>query len=165
MGPLFDLGWRDRLHKVGGSGGHICPYSFHNQAAIPGGVKLALAFADDGYVVAPCHPRRRREAVDGRRLLAALDAADHIGEVATVCGTVASTNFAIRSKGQPTYLNLDRPYPNQVFTILIWGSDRPKFGTPETTLLGKRVYATGAIKEYRGKPEIVATDPRQLTTQ
>jgi DNA/RNA endonuclease YhcR with UshA esterase domain len=40
-----------------------------------------------------------------------------------------------------------------------------KFGTPETTLLGKRVYATGAIKEYRGKPEIVATDPRQLTTQ
>jgi hypothetical protein len=97
--------------------------------------------------------------------LAAQDAANHIGEVATVCGTVASTNFAIRSKGQPTYLNLDRPYPNQVFTILIWGSDRPKFGTPETTLMGKRVCATGTIKEYRGKPEIVATDPRQLTTQ
>jgi hypothetical protein len=97
--------------------------------------------------------------------LAAQDAADHIGEVATVCGTVASTNFATRSKGQPTYLNLDRPYPNQVFTILIWGSDRPKFGTPETTLMGKRVCATGAIKEYRGKPEIVATDPRQLTMQ
>ena len=52
MGPLFDLGWRDRLHKVGGSGGHICPYCFHNQAAIPGGMKLALAFADYGYVVA-----------------------------------------------------------------------------------------------------------------
>ena len=97
--------------------------------------------------------------------LAAQDAADHIGEVATVCGTVASTNFAIRSKGQPTYLNLDRPYPTQVFTILIWGNDRPKFGTPETTLMGKRVCATGTIKEYRGKPEIVATDPRQLTTQ
>jgi hypothetical protein len=97
--------------------------------------------------------------------LATQDAADHIGEVATVCGTVASTNFAIRSKGQPTYLNLDRPYPNQVFTILFWGSDRPKFGTPETTLMGKRVCATGTIKEYRGKPEIVATDPRQLTTQ
>jgi hypothetical protein len=97
--------------------------------------------------------------------LATQDAADHIGEVATVCGTVASTNFAIRSKGQPTYLNLDRPYPNQVFTILIWGSDRPKFGTPETTLMAKRVCATGTIKEYRGKPEIVATDPRQLTTQ
>ena len=101
----------------------------------------------------------------GATWLAAQDAADHIGEVATVCGTVASTNFAIRSKGQPTYLNLDRLYPNQVFTILIWGSDRPKFGTPETTLMGKRVCATGAIKECRGKPEIVATDPRQLTMQ
>ena len=97
--------------------------------------------------------------------LAAQDAADHIGEVATVCGTVASPNFAIRSKGQPTYLNLDRLYPNQVFTILIWGSDRPKFGTPETTLMGKRVCAPGTIQEYRGTPEIVATEPRQLTTQ
>jgi hypothetical protein len=101
----------------------------------------------------------------GATWLAAQDAADHIGEVATVCGTVASTNSASRSKGQPTYLNLDRPYPNQFFTILIWGSDRPKFGTPETTLMGKRVCATGTIKEYRGKPEIVATDPRQLTMQ
>ena len=70
----------------------------------------------------------------------------------TVCGTVASTNFAARSKGQPTYLNLDRPYPNQVFTVLIWGSDRPKFGAPETTLMGKKLCATGTIKAYRGKP-------------
>jgi micrococcal nuclease len=101
----------------------------------------------------------------GASWLAAQDAADHIGETTKVCGTVASTNYAIKSKGQPTYLNLDRPYPNQVFTILIWGSDRPKFGTPETTLMGKKVCATGTIKEYRGKPEIIATDPKQITMQ
>jgi hypothetical protein len=50
-------------------------------------------------------------------VLTATQAAEHIGEQATVCGLVASTNYAVKSKGQPTYLNLDRPYPKQVFTI------------------------------------------------
>jgi DNA invertase Pin-like site-specific DNA recombinase len=53
-------------------------------------------------------------------------------------------------------------YPQHVFTVFIQGSDRPKFGTPEITLMGKRVCATGVIKDYRGKPEIIATEPRQL---
>ena len=34
------------------SGGHLCSYCFRNQAAIPGGLKLALAFAIHSYVVA-----------------------------------------------------------------------------------------------------------------
>jgi hypothetical protein len=49
-----------------------------------------------------------------------------------------------------------------VFTIVILGSDRPKFGEPEIKLLGKTVCATGLIEAYKGKPEIVAKDPRQL---
>jgi hypothetical protein len=79
-----------------------------------------------------------------------------------LCGLVVSANFATKSKGQPTFLNFDQPYPSQIFTVMIWGSDRPKFGAPEQTFMGKRVCATGVIKEFRGKPEIVATDPRQL---
>ena len=59
------------------------------------------------------------------------EAKDHIGETRTVCGKVVSTHYASGSKGQPTFLNLDEPYPREVFTILIWGSDRAKFGTPE----------------------------------
>ena len=42
---------------------------------------------------------------------------------------VASAHYAERSKGQPTFINLDKPYPNAPFTVLIWGSDRGKFGT------------------------------------
>jgi micrococcal nuclease len=97
--------------------------------------------------------------------LTSQEAGSHIGETATVCGTVASATYATRTKGQPTFLNLDQPYPRQVFTILIWGTDRPKFGEPEVRLLGKRLCATGVIQSYKGKPEIVATDPRQLTSQ
>ena len=89
----------------------------------------------------------------------------HVGETATVCGAVASANYAVKTKGQPTFLNLDRPYPNQVFTIVIWGTDRAKFGTPEATLMGKKVCVTGTIKDYRGKPEIIAADPKQIVPQ
>jgi hypothetical protein len=97
--------------------------------------------------------------------LTSQQAASHVGENTTVCGTVASANYSVRTKGQPTFLNLDRPYPQQVFTILIWGTDRAKFGTPEVQFMGKRLCATGKIELYKGKPEIVATDPAQLTVR
>jgi micrococcal nuclease len=93
------------------------------------------------------------------------EAVYHVGETATVCGVVASTKWATRSKGQPTFLNLDEPYPNQIFTILIWGSDRPAFGSPENMYASKRICATGRIKEYRGKAEIIAKNPKQIKVE
>jgi hypothetical protein len=78
---------------------------------------------------------------------------------------VVSANYATKSKGQPTFLNFDQPFPNQIFTVMILGSDRSKFGTPERSFLGKRVCATGEIMQYRGKPEIIATSPNQLTSK
>jgi hypothetical protein len=58
--------------------------------------------------------------------ISATEAKSHVGERATVCGEVASTHYAARSRGNPTFINLDKPYPNEMFTVLIWGSDRPK---------------------------------------
>jgi hypothetical protein len=95
--------------------------------------------------------------------LTARQAKDHIGEVQTVCGKVVSTRYAPRSKGQPTFLNLDEPYPSQIFTILIWGDDRSKFGSPETQFRDADVCVTGKISNFRGAPEIVATEPNQIT--
>ena len=83
----------------------------------------------------------------------------------TVCGKVVSTHFASGSKGQPTFLNLDEPYPKEVFTILIWGSDRPKFGKPEDTYRGKDVCVTGKITSHNGRPEIIATEASQIQTR
>jgi hypothetical protein len=39
------------------------------------------------------------------------DAAKFIGQQKTVCGKVASAHHATKSKGQPTFLNLNKPYP------------------------------------------------------
>lgn len=50
--------------------------------------------------------------------LAAPEAKGHIGERATVCGKVASTRYAATTRGKPTFLNLDQPYPNPLFTVL-----------------------------------------------
>jgi hypothetical protein len=91
------------------------------------------------------------------------DAAGHVGETATVCSLVASGKFAANSRSQPTFLDLGKPYPNADFTAVIFGDDRPKFGTPETSLRGKRICVTGQIRDYRGKPEIILNDPSQLT--
>ncbi len=100
-----------------------------------------------------------------QKKLSASEAKDHIGETATVCGDVVSTRYAASTKGQPTFLNLNKPYPNQIFTVLIWGINRSKFGTPEIDYKGKHVCVTGKITEYRGAPEIVASDPHQLKVE
>jgi hypothetical protein len=83
--------------------------------------------------------------------ITATEAKDHIGETETVCGNVVSTHYAVKSKGAPTFLNLDEPYPKEVFTILIWGSDRAKFSTPETKYKDAMVCVTGKITSYRDR--------------
>ena len=91
------------------------------------------------------------------------DAVRHIGETATVCGVVASAMFEANVQDQPTLLDLGEPSPHAIFTAVIYGDNRSKFGTPETSLRGKRICVTGQISDYRGKPEIVLTDPSQLS--
>jgi DNA/RNA endonuclease YhcR with UshA esterase domain len=97
--------------------------------------------------------------------LTAGEAKNHIGENATVCGVVASVHYAAGSRGTPTFVNLDKPYPNQVFTILIWGEDMPKFSSKPSTWEGKNACATGVISSYRGSPQIVAKSPGQIRVE
>jgi len=104
------------------------------------------------------------QAPQVKRLTAA-EAKDHIGEQATVCGKVASTRFAATTRGKPTFLNLDRAYPSQVFTVLIWGENREKFGAPEEMYRDKQVCVSGKITEYRKAPEIVVSDPQSIEVQ
>ncbi len=93
--------------------------------------------------------------------ITAADTKNHIGEQATVCGKVASEKTATSSRGEPTFINLDSAYPNQVFTILVWGDDRQNVG--ELPRIGSRVCATGLIKDYRGVPEIVVRSSGQFS--
>ena len=91
------------------------------------------------------------------------EAVNHIGEQAKVCDIVASSKFATQARGQPTFLYLDKPYPEHIFTALIWGSDRPAFPYAPESLRGVEICVYGTITAFRGKPEIVTTQPSQIT--
>jgi hypothetical protein len=87
--------------------------------------------------------------------LLSYQAKNHFRETATVCGLVVSTKYSASSRRSPTFLDLDHPSPQQPFTIVIWGTDRAKFGTPEVTYAGKRVCVTGTIQEHdEWRPEV-----------
>ena len=101
--------------------------------------KSIIALAVFGFFVTPA------SAAD----LQAADAAKHIGETATVCGVMASGKYDGDLKSQPTFLDFEKPYPDQVFTAVIFGSDREKFGTPESSLRGKRICVTGKIQDQK----------------
>jgi hypothetical protein len=91
------------------------------------------------------------------------DAAKFIGQQKTVCGLVVNAHYETRIKGRPTILNLNKPYPKQVFSVLIWGSDRGKFDKPPETLYsGKKICVTGMIQSYRGGPGTIVRDPSQI---
>lgn len=89
-------------------------------------------------------------------------AAEHVGRRAVVCGRVADTAYVTEARGQPTFLNLGRPYPRQVFTGVIWGDDRARFDRPEQRYAGERVCMAGPVREYEGTPQIVLRHPRQI---
>ena len=91
-------------------------------------------------------------------------AKDHIGESATVCGNVASTRY-LQTGSRITFLNFDKPGPDHPFTAVIYDENRSKFGLPEKDYRDKDVCVTGKIQEYNHKPEIVLTDPKQITIQ
>jgi len=94
--------------------------------------------------------------------ISASEAENHVGENATVCGKVASTRYAIRSRGRPTFLNLDKPYPDHIFIALIWEEHRFKFDRPEVTFRDKEICVAGKINSYRSVPRIIVSDPEQI---
>ncbi len=48
-------------------------------------------------------------------MVRAHDAINFRGEFAMVCGVIASAKYLKDSKGGPTYLNFDKPYPDHDF--------------------------------------------------
>jgi len=94
--------------------------------------------------------------------ISAVDAIHFVGQVATVCGLVASAKYASETKGQPTFLNLDKPYPNHVFTAVIWGKNRGAFPYAPESMAGRRICVSGIVQLYREKAEVVVSVPNQL---
>jgi hypothetical protein len=74
--------------------------------------------------------------------------------VKRVCGNGAT--LVPRGPGRRTFVNFGKPYPNQVFTIVLFVPPSVTF-TPTDY-----VCATGIITDYEGKPQIELSDPNKL---
>lgn len=80
------------------------------------------------------------------------DAKNHISERATVCGLVVNKHVASQSQGRPTFIDLDKSYPSQSFTALVWERDKATVGALPSN---GQLCVTGIITQYRGRAEIV----------
>ena len=95
--------------------------------------------------------------------ISAEDAHGYVGEVKTVCGKVVATHYAESDIHKPTLINLDKPYPNDIFTIVILGSRRNLFeNPPEVFYRDKKVCVTGSIIDYQGMTLTVVNSPSQI---
>ena len=103
------------------------------------------------------------QSLQARSSISPEEAINFVGTSQTVCGTVASVKYLSTDSKAPTFLNLNQPYPDQVFTALIWGENRGKFSyAPEVKLDGKKICVSGLIETYKGKAEIIVSEPKQI---
>ena len=86
-----------------------------------------------------------------------------VGRVATIKGPVRSTKYASYSNGSPTFLDIGRGYPSPSrFTVVIWGSSRSNFSSPENKYYGRTICVRGLVRSYDGHAEIHASSPSQI---
>lgn len=105
-------------------------------------------------------PMRKEKLPEG--VINTVEAGYHAGEKMTVLGKVVSVKYIPSS--QTTFLNLDRGFPGQIFTVSIWKRGRRNFSyKPEEYLDGKYILVTGKIEPDRKQvPTINVSNEKQI---
>lgn len=85
------------------------------------------------------------------------DATNYYNKEMIVTGHVAQVSL----RSSVAFLNMDRPYPNSPFTLVIFNSATNQFGNL-ASLKGMSVEARGKIISYHNRPEIVLEKSNQL---
>jgi endonuclease G len=115
----------------------------------------------------PFLPEKSKNDVAPMKILPknCLNTVQAYGEINTnkkvkVCGTVVSTH---KSKKGNVFLNLDKTYPDQIFSVTIWASEFLNFSyNPVKELLGKKVCITGKITEYNGTASMIVNNEKLI---
>lgn len=89
------------------------------------------------------------------------DARSHVGTTVTVRGIVDEVHTSDRGN---VFLNMGGHYPNQVFTGFIRARNAASFPNVQS-YQGKTVGISGALKLYKGKPEIEMDSASQLSAK
>lgn len=79
---------------------------------------------------------------------------NNIGKTVTVSGKV----FSSRDIGSMVLVNLGAAYPNQLLTVALKGKAKDL----AAQIGDKSITVEGAVIDYKGKPEIIITDPSKI---
>ena len=94
-----------------------------------------------------------------KNVIEAKDAINYVGKKVTVCSRI----YGIRSTDKMTQINVDAPFPNSPLTIIIFSSSYGKFPQQLTEYYkDKNICVKGKVELYKGKPQIIIDDPRDL---
>ena len=126
-----------------------------DRALIAGGVRLAKVLNE---ALASYRPGGASALSVAPGVYTDREAAAHVGETATVVGTVAAI---FRSKKGTVYLNFGADFPHQTFTGVAL-APAGAWTQGLDSLVGRRVGVHGAIASYRGRVEIVLEDAGQI---
>ena len=88
----------------------------------------------------------------------AADAASHVGQSATVEGTVSEVYTSRRGD---TFIDMNGTYPNETFSGVIFADEASAVGDVHS-LENKTIRLTGTIQTYRGRPEIIVKSRGQI---
>lgn len=79
-------------------------------------------------------------------LISASEAPNYIDKEVKVKAKVISTFFSEKSKGKPTYLNLDKKFPDNPMTVVIFESKLKELKINPKNYEGKTIIVKGKIK-------------------
>ncbi len=95
-------------------------------------------------------------------LILAKDAAQYVGKTVTICDFVYST----KALDKISLINLGGTYPKELLTLAINKDDISKFSSePASMYLGNNICVTGVVTEFKGKYQIVVTEPKQIVVK
>ncbi|MCX2574956.1 hypothetical protein [Pedobacter sandarakinus] len=95
-------------------------------------------------------------------LVLSKDAKASVGKTVTICDSVYST----KGLENLTLINLGGAFPKELITVVINKPDIGKFASePASMFLGNNICVTGVVTEYKGKFQIVVTEPKQIVVK
>jgi exonuclease VII large subunit len=99
-------------------------------------------------------------------LISASEAPNYIDKEVKVKAKVISTFFSEKSKGKPTYLNLDKKFPDNPMTVVIFESKLKELKINPKNYEGKTIIVKGKIKLWASasgkKYSIIINNQKQI---
>jgi hypothetical protein len=105
-------------------------------------------------ILVPGAPTDETAKVGPAKIITLTDIGNHMNESVTLTAKVYGT----KDVGSMILVNVGAAYPDSPLTVVL-RNDAKSLGA---TINGKTITVTGKVVEYKGKPEIIVTDPAQI---